>query len=90
MTGQASPDGTVTIWATTSTISNNGDQGADPNKLVRVKDVLSATKLPSSKGNSNGKGNDGIGLFETIRSAGAGEVLRGVALAPGSHGTEGR
>jgi hypothetical protein len=85
MTGQAGPDGTVQIWATTSTISTNGDQGADPNRLVRVKDTLSATVLPTPHGNPNGSGNDGIGLFETIRSAAAGEVLRGVALAPGSN-----
>jgi hypothetical protein len=84
MTGQAGPDGTVTIWAITSTLSTNGDQGADPNQLVRVKDTLSATTLPTPHGNPNGKGNDGIGMFETIRSATAGEVLRGVALAPGS------
>jgi hypothetical protein len=47
MTGQAGPAGTVTIWAITSTISTNGDQGADPNKLVRVKDDLSATTPPA-------------------------------------------
>ena len=84
MTGQAGPDGTATIWAITSTLSSNGDQGADPNQVVRVKDTLSATTLPNPHGNPNGNGNDGIGLFETIRSAAAGEVLRGVALAPGS------
>ena len=84
LTGQAGPDGTVTIWAITSTLSTNADQGADPNRLVRVKDTLSATTLPTPHGNPNGKGNDGIGLFETIRSAAAGEVLRGVALAPES------
>lgn len=84
MTGQAGPDGTVTIWAITSTLSTNGDQGADPNQLVRVKDTLSATTLPTPHGKPNGNGNDGIGLFETIRSAAAGEAFRGVALAPGS------
>jgi hypothetical protein len=84
MTGQAGPDGTVTIWAITSTVSTNGDQGADPNQLVRVKDTLSATTLPTPHGNPNGNGNEGIGLFETIRSAAAGEAFRGVALAPGS------
>ena len=85
MTGQAGPAGTVTIWATTSTISTNGDQGADPNKLVRVKDLLSATTPPATNGNPNGLGRDGLGVFTTIQAAAAGEVLRGVALAPGSN-----
>jgi hypothetical protein len=85
MTGQAGPAGTVTIWAITSTISTNGDQGADPNKLVRVKDDLSATTPPATNGNPNGLGQDGLGLFTTIQAAPAGQVLRGVALAPGSH-----
>jgi hypothetical protein len=79
MTGRVDRDGTVTIWAVTSTISTNGDQGADPNKLVRVTDVLSATTLPTG----NGHGDDRVGRFETIRSARAGEVFRGVAFAPG-------
>jgi hypothetical protein len=85
MTGQAGPAGTVTIWAITSTISTNGDQGADPNQLVRVKDLLSATTPPATHGSPNGNGRDGLGLFTTIEAAAAGEVLRGVALAPGSN-----
>jgi hypothetical protein len=83
MTGRVNNDGTVTIWATTSTISANGDQGADPNKLVRVTDVLSATTLPSCDGNYDP--DDQLGKFETIRGARAGEVFRGVALAPSHH-----
>ena len=31
-------DGTVTIYAVTSTVSGSGDQGADPNKLVAITD----------------------------------------------------
>ncbi|HEY1627904.1 MAG TPA: hypothetical protein VGG16_29360, partial [Streptosporangiaceae bacterium] len=42
LTGRVNPDGTVTIWAITSTVSGGGDQGADPNKLVEVTDKLSA------------------------------------------------
>jgi len=76
--GQHNFDGTVTIFAITSTISANGDTGADPNKLVKVTDRLIDTTLPSSKGY--------LGHFFTIRSAQAGEVLRGVALAPDSFG----
>jgi hypothetical protein len=68
-------DGTVTIYAITSTISANGDTGADPNKLVKVTDRVSDTTLPSAGGY--------LGHFTTVRSAEAGEVLRGVALAPG-------
>jgi hypothetical protein len=80
MTGRVNRDGTVTIWAVTSTISANGDQGADPNKLVRVTDVLSATTLPT--GDGEGDRDDRAGTFETIRAARAGEVFRGVAFAP--------
>ena len=73
MTGRVNGDGTVTIWAITSTLSANGDQGADPNKLVKVTDRLSATSLPTG---------GGLGHFETVRSARGGEVFRGVAFAP--------
>jgi hypothetical protein len=71
--GVVNRDGTATIYAITSTISNNGDNGADPNKLVKVTDLISATQLPT-------KG--GLDTFVTIRSARAGEAFRGVALAP--------
>ena len=77
ITGQDNHDGTVTIYAITSTISANGDTGADPNKLVKVTDRLSDTALPT--------GQYGLGHFTTIRSARAREVLRGVAFAPGTH-----
>ena len=36
-------NGTVSIWAITSTVSGGGDQGADPNKLVEITDQVSAT-----------------------------------------------
>jgi len=78
--GKLNHDGTVTIWAITSTISANGDTGADPNKLVRVTDVVSATTLPTGDGDNDR--DDRIGKFTIIRSARAGEVFRGVALAP--------
>ncbi|HEV2241012.1 MAG TPA: hypothetical protein VGR98_08190 [Streptosporangiaceae bacterium] len=68
LTGRVNPDGTVTIYAITSTVSGSGDQGADPNKLVAVTDNLAATTLPAAE------------TFQLIRAAGFGEVLRGVTF----------
>ena len=73
-------NGTVDIYAVTSTISASGDQGADPNKLVKVTDRLNATTLPQGAGENDRDGS--LGRFATIRSARAGEVFRGVAFAP--------
>jgi hypothetical protein len=72
ITGNVNWDGTATIYAITSTISGSGDQGADPNKLVVITDQVSATTLPASE------------RFFTLRTAGFGEVLRGVAWTPGT------
>ena len=83
ITGRHNYDGTVTIYAITSTISANGDTGADPNKLVKVTDRVSDTTLPAGDGDNDH--DDAIGQFVTIRSAQAGEVFRGVAFAPNSH-----
>ena len=80
ITGQHNFDGTVTIYAVTSTVSASGDQGADPNKLVKVTDLLYATTLPLP--NQKGWFGPQLGHFETIRSARFGEVLRGIAFAP--------
>jgi hypothetical protein len=74
--GRVNRDGTATIWAITSTVSANGDNGADPNKLVKVTDLISATTLPPAGGR--------LGTFQTVRSARAGEVFRGIAFAPKS------
>jgi len=73
ITGVVNRDGTATIYAVTSTISLNGDNGADPNKLVKVTDPLSATTLSN---------NGYFDRFVTVRAARAGEAYRGVALAP--------
>ncbi|MGA2350324.1 MAG: hypothetical protein ABSF70_07825 [Terracidiphilus sp.] len=75
--GRHNFDGTVTIFAITSTISANGDTGADPNKLVKVTDRVSDTILPT--------GDNRLGHFTTIRRAQAREVFRGIALAPVDH-----
>jgi hypothetical protein len=64
----------VTIWAITSTISGNGDQGADPNQLVAVFDSLENTD-PTFASRER---------FFTLRGAGFGEVLRGVSFTPGT------
>src|SRR5262249_24923782 len=65
-------DSTVTVWGVTSTVSANGDQGADPNKLVAITDVLANT---TAAGAANAQ-------FSTVKSAAAGAVLRGVSLTP--------
>jgi hypothetical protein len=81
ITGRTNGNGTVEIFAVTSTVSGSGDQGADPNKLVKVRDLLRATRPPQS---SASDGDQALGVFTTIRAAQVGEVLRGVAFAPGS------
>jgi uncharacterized protein (TIGR03437 family) len=77
ITGVVNANGTVTIYAITSTVSANGDQGADPNKLVVINDTLANL---TAAGASNE-------TFTVIKSAGAGEVLRGVSFAPTSGAT---
>jgi uncharacterized protein (TIGR03437 family) len=72
LTGRVNGDGTVTLWAVTSTVSANGDTGADPNKLVSIVDVLANTTAAGAASEQ----------FTTIRSAGYGELLRGVSFTP--------
>jgi hypothetical protein len=72
LNGRVNRDGTVTIWAITSTVSGSGDQGADPNKLVTITDKLTATTLPAGES------------FATVTTAGFGEVLRGISFTPGT------
>jgi hypothetical protein len=74
ITGRVNRDGTVTIWGITSTVSGNGDQGADPNKLVAITDVLNNTNPTVAMKER----------FNTLRTAGYREVLRGVAFTPGT------
>jgi hypothetical protein len=77
MTGHVGRDGIVSIYAVTSTVSTSGDQGADPNLLVKVTDRLDATTLPTDD-----RHHPWLGRFVTLRKAKAGEVFRGVAFAP--------
>jgi hypothetical protein len=74
LTGRINTDGTVTIWAVTSTVSANGDQGADPNLLVMIVDNLANTTAAGAAGE----------FFTVIKAANYGEVLRGVSFTPGS------
>lgn len=55
LTGKVHGNGTVELFAVTSTISPSGDQGADPNKLVKVTDLLRATSLPQGNEDQDGK-----------------------------------
>lgn len=65
-------DGHAVIWAISSTVSGNGDQGADPNKLFVVIDDVKNTSASAAAGER----------FWELKRANAGEVLRGVAFAP--------
>jgi hypothetical protein len=74
-TGVVTDDHKVVIWAISSTVSGNGDQGADPNKLYMIVDDL---KNSAASGAVNER-------FWEVRKAGYKEVLRGVSFAPGAH-----
>ena len=49
LAGRVNANGTVTLWATTSTTSGSGDNGADPNEIVTITDSLGASSLPGSE-----------------------------------------
>ena len=70
LTGHVNGDGTVSLYAATSTVSGGGDQGADPNALVSITDNLAATSLPTSES------------FTTLMAPTYGQVVRGVAFVP--------
>ena len=69
LAGQVNANGTVTLWATTSTSSGSGDNGADPNELVVINDKLSATQANQVSGES----------FGVLGTPTYGTVYRGVA-----------
>jgi hypothetical protein len=71
MTGTVNGDGTVTLYAITSTVSSSVDQGADPNQLVTITDNLAFTTAAQAATEA----------FSVLRRARYGEVLRGVAQA---------
>jgi hypothetical protein len=64
----------VVIWATTSTVSGNGDQGADPNKLYVITDRLSNTSPTVATQET----------FTDLYDAKGAEVLRGISFTPGT------
>jgi hypothetical protein len=70
LTGVVNKNGTVTLWATTATSSTSTDNGADPNKVVRITDELAATTLT---------GPVALESFKTIAGPTYGTVYRGVA-----------
>jgi len=72
LTGKVNADGTVSIWAATSTVSGSGDQGADPNALVSITDTLADTTSAQASGET----------FSTLMAPTYGQVIRGVAFAP--------
>jgi hypothetical protein len=66
--GQVNGDGTVTIFGVSSTNSTSGDPGADPNMVVAITDLLSATSLPSGES------------FSVVEGPVYGQIYRGVAV----------
>jgi uncharacterized protein (TIGR03437 family) len=72
ITGKVNSNGTVTIWAVTSTISTNGDPGADPNMLVSITDTLANTTAASAASEK----------FTVLQTAPAGTVFRGISFVP--------
>jgi hypothetical protein len=73
LAGHVNRDGTVTLWATTSTASSSGDQGADPNKVVSITDDLAATTMTAAVAAES---------FRTVAGPAYGVVYRGVAYVP--------
>ncbi|HEY6429353.1 MAG TPA: hypothetical protein VIX84_19185 [Acidimicrobiales bacterium] len=72
LAGRVNADGTISLWAITSTVSGSGDQGADPNQLVNITDTLGATTLPAHES------------FVTLQGPRDRTVYRGVSLTPGT------
>jgi hypothetical protein len=71
LTGTVNANGTVTLYAVTSTIGSNlGDAGADPNQIVAITDTLSDTSAAQATGEN----------FSVLDTAALGQVYRGVAV----------
>lgn len=73
LTGRVNADGTVTLYAATSTAGSAlGDAGADPNLLVAITDNLAATTAGQVSGED----------FTVLQTAALGSAIRGVAINP--------
>ncbi len=73
LTGQVNANGTVTLYAVTSTEGSNlGDAGADPNQIVAITDTLADTTAGQAAGEN----------YTVLDTAALGQVYRGVAVAP--------
>jgi hypothetical protein len=72
LTGDVNPNGSVTLYAVTSTVSGSGDPGADPNQLVKITDSPSATAPSAGE------------QFSPVIAPAYAQVVRGVTLTPGS------
>jgi hypothetical protein len=71
LTGTVGFDGKVTLWATTSTSSASGDNGADPNKVVTITDFVAAKTMTHQVAAES---------FRTVAGPTYGTVYRGVAF----------
>jgi hypothetical protein len=79
LTGRVNADGTVSLYAATSTVSVSGDQGADPNQVVGITDKLAATSAAQAAHEK----------FHPVMQATYGVVDRGVSFTPGTPLTNG-
>jgi hypothetical protein len=73
LTGQVNANGTVTLYAVTSTEGSVlGDAGADPNQIVSITDTVADTTAAQAAAEN----------FAVLDTAALGQVYRGVAIAP--------
>jgi hypothetical protein len=75
LTGRVNADGSVTLYAVTSTLTDSGagtawDQGANPDQIVSLTDTVAATTAAANE------------AFSVVETSAEGTVFRGVALAP--------
>ena len=82
LTGKVSGNGQwVDLWATTSTSSASGDQGADPNTVVKIRDYLADRTVTTRVAGES---------FKTILGPVYGKVFRGVAYVSHPDGDDDR
>jgi hypothetical protein len=79
LTGVVNVDGTVTLWATTSTSSGSTDNGADPNKVVTITDQLAATTMTPAVAQET---------FTTVAGPTYGTAYRGVVYVCANGGLD--